>query len=307
MRALVVDDSPVTIKEIKDVLEANNFEVETADNGAAALDKYVKFKPDFVTLNVMMPVMDGVEALTRLLRLDKNARVIMITAVEDHRLVQKCLDRGAIGFITKPFHPHELIDTLTNVLKDVTNKNVVVIFNRLTSKIEEIFEKIGGINVTVSMKDIQIDYAKHPSINISELHKIRVVSVTQDAHAIPEGLTGYVAEIIGQQTGAIVTWIIPDELNLIRKYYVHAISQDEISTIESINIFSNKVLTELINSTGLRLELELVRPYDETKDKEIGSGKDLTKVKYEIIFKTMKIQMVIHLYFNTAILFRNTF
>ena len=87
MNILVVDDSNLIRNLVKSMLKLKNHEVDTADNGAQALDKYFKFQPDLVILDLSMPIMDGHETLTRLLRQDANAKVIMFSALESREEV----------------------------------------------------------------------------------------------------------------------------------------------------------------------------------------------------------------------------
>jgi len=97
MKILVVDDSTSTLNFTKKLLTASGHDVDTAGNGAAALDKYATLRPDLVLLDITMPLMDGKETLRRILELDKNATVIMTTAIDDGEIIQGYLTRGAVG------------------------------------------------------------------------------------------------------------------------------------------------------------------------------------------------------------------
>ena len=113
-RVLVVDDDAVIRQLITVNLELEGFEVETAEDGQDCLDKVKAFAPDVITLDIMMPRMDGWEAATALRDDDETASipVVLLSA----RAQQADLSRGdKIGveaYLTKPFDPDELIKTV---------------------------------------------------------------------------------------------------------------------------------------------------------------------------------------------------
>ena len=78
---LVVDDSKTSRTMLRNILVANGYEViGEAENGQEGYDKYCELEPDFVTLDITMPVMDGIETLVKIKEYDENAKVIMVTA-----------------------------------------------------------------------------------------------------------------------------------------------------------------------------------------------------------------------------------
>jgi two-component system, chemotaxis family, chemotaxis protein CheY len=104
-RVLITDDAVFMRLSLKSMLEKNGFEVVgEAENGAIALEKYKILKPDIVTLDITMPVMDGLEALKNIKALDKNAKVMMISAMGQETIVREAVMSGAVGFVIKPFN-----------------------------------------------------------------------------------------------------------------------------------------------------------------------------------------------------------
>ncbi len=103
-RVLIVDDALIMRKRIREIAEQAGWEVagEAAD-GEEAVALYKSERPDLVTLDIVMPKMDGVTALKRLMATDAAARVVMISAVDQRAKLIECLDHGAIDFIVKPF------------------------------------------------------------------------------------------------------------------------------------------------------------------------------------------------------------
>lgn len=109
---MAVDDNAAIVTLINDILTSRGHQVETALDGKIALQKYSLFKPNMVTLDLMMPEMSGYETLTKILEMDRNAIVIMLTANGEDDAVLECMKRGAMGFLTKPFKTNELLDSL---------------------------------------------------------------------------------------------------------------------------------------------------------------------------------------------------
>lgn len=117
-RILVVDDSSLIRKMLRQLLEKNDYTVAAeAVNGAEAVELYAKVKPDLVALDVTMPVMDGVEALKQIKEADPQAKVIMVTAAGQKNRILEALKLGANAFISKPFDEADLLKNLENALQ----------------------------------------------------------------------------------------------------------------------------------------------------------------------------------------------
>ena len=116
-KVLIVDDEPNIIRTIKDRLEANNFEVITAANGEEGLEA-AKEKPDIILLDIMMPIVDGYDALNNLKSSNetKHIPVIMLTARGESSAVSQAFELGAADYIVKPINPGILIDKIRQVL-----------------------------------------------------------------------------------------------------------------------------------------------------------------------------------------------
>ena len=108
-RVLIVDDALIMRKRIKDIAVQSGWEVagEAAD-GEEAVALYKSEHPDLVTLDIIMPKMDGVTALKRVMATDSGARVVMISAVDQRQKLAECIAYGAIDFIVKPFDAERL-------------------------------------------------------------------------------------------------------------------------------------------------------------------------------------------------------
>lgn len=115
-RVLVVDDSALIRKILIKLLNDNGYNVVAeAANGAEGVQLYKEVKPDFVTLDITMPVMDGVEALKKIKEFDANAKVAMISAAGQKDKLMEALKNGAELFITKPFSEPDVLKNLKSI------------------------------------------------------------------------------------------------------------------------------------------------------------------------------------------------
>ena len=119
-RVLVVDDSMFVTKQIGQILTSEGFDVvATAGDGEEGLEKYKELYPnvDLVTMDITMPKMDGVTALEKIIEFDKQACVIMISALGKQELVKKSLMIGAKNYIVKPLDRKKVLERIMLVLK----------------------------------------------------------------------------------------------------------------------------------------------------------------------------------------------
>ena len=116
-RALVVDDSPYIQKELSKILENHGCEVVgTAANGLEGVKKYKELKPDFVTLDLVMPQMGGIQTLTLLKKIDPDATVIMVSSMSGKDKIMECAKAGAKHYILKPFEDEKIAEVLNKVV-----------------------------------------------------------------------------------------------------------------------------------------------------------------------------------------------
>ena len=116
-RVLIVDDAVVMRMMIKGILNKHGYEVVgEAQNGIEAVEKYRALIPDLVTMDMVMPEMDGIAAVKQIVAGDPNARIIMCTSMGQQALVVEAIQAGAKSFITKPFQPPKILETIQKVL-----------------------------------------------------------------------------------------------------------------------------------------------------------------------------------------------
>ncbi len=119
-KVLIVDDSMFVTKQISQILTSEGFDViATASDGQEGLDIYKEKYPeiDLVTMDITMPRMDGVTALEKIIEFDKNAKVIMISALGKQDLVKKSLLIGAKNYIVKPLDRAKVLERTLMALK----------------------------------------------------------------------------------------------------------------------------------------------------------------------------------------------
>lgn len=116
-RVLVVDDAIFMRKMISDILISNGMDVVgEADTGSVAIERYLELKPDLVTMDIIMPEMNGIDAVRKIIEADSNARIVMCSALGQQALVQDAMAAGAKDFLIKPFNPSRVIEVVMKVL-----------------------------------------------------------------------------------------------------------------------------------------------------------------------------------------------
>jgi two-component system chemotaxis response regulator CheY len=117
-RLLVVDDALFMRKLICGVaIEAGWQIIGEAVNGAEAVSLYQQHRPDLVTMDLVMPVMGGLEALRQIRAFDPLAKVVVVTALDQKQSLMESIQDGAIDFIVKPFERERVLALLTKVEK----------------------------------------------------------------------------------------------------------------------------------------------------------------------------------------------
>lgn len=113
-KILTADDSAFMRKVLMDILKEAGFtNIIEAENGRQAVEKCAAEKPDLVLLDIIMPEMDGMEALKQI---GKTANVVMVTAVGQDGIMKEAAEFGAKGYIVKPFDKVKVIEEIGKVI-----------------------------------------------------------------------------------------------------------------------------------------------------------------------------------------------
>ena len=116
-RIMVVDDSRLVRAQLENVLEGTEYEIAAyCRSGEEAIEQYDSVKPDLVTMDIIMPGMDGMDAAEIILKRDPNARVVMISSLAYEDTFQRAKAIGARGFVDKPFHQGQLLEVFGQAL-----------------------------------------------------------------------------------------------------------------------------------------------------------------------------------------------
>lgn len=116
-KILIVDDSRTSRKILGDILEEAGHEIiGEAVNGEDGFLKYKELKPDLVTMDITMPVLDGIQALQLIKQVDRKARVVIITAAGLKEKMLQAFKEGADDFITKPLDKDEVVKIIGKIV-----------------------------------------------------------------------------------------------------------------------------------------------------------------------------------------------
>ena len=114
---LICDDAIFMRTMIGDILRQAGFQVVgEAENGQQAIDKYRALRPDFVTMDIVMPEMGGIDAVKEIIREDPQAKILMCSAMGQQALVIEAIQAGARDFVVKPFQPSRVLEAVQRVL-----------------------------------------------------------------------------------------------------------------------------------------------------------------------------------------------
>lgn len=117
-KLLICDDAEFMRNLLKDVVENSDFEVVgEAVNGEDVIEKYKILKPHIVTMDIVMPVKNGIEAVREIVSFDPNAKIVMCSALGQEVLVMDAIEAGAKDFIVKPFDAKNVVHVLKKVLE----------------------------------------------------------------------------------------------------------------------------------------------------------------------------------------------
>jgi two-component system chemotaxis response regulator CheY len=117
-RVLICDDAEFMRNMLKDILMNASFEIAgEAVNGLDAIEKYKILRPDIVTMDIVMPIKSGIDAVREIVSFDPKAKIVMCSALGQEVLVMDAIEAGAKDFVVKPFNQEVLVKILKKVLE----------------------------------------------------------------------------------------------------------------------------------------------------------------------------------------------
>jgi two-component system chemotaxis response regulator CheY len=117
-KLMIVDDSNIMRRRIERSQQFEELElVGTAADGIEALDLFKRTDPDVVTMDITMPHMDGIECIGRLVAMKPSIRILVVSALADKATAVEAMERGANGFLNKPFSDRQLNEAIAELLR----------------------------------------------------------------------------------------------------------------------------------------------------------------------------------------------
>lgn len=161
-RILVVDDTPANIQTVSAILKEHGYQISVATNGKQALAVLERVRPDLILLDVLMPEMDGFETCRQLKSMEawKDIPVIFLTGQTDPEHIVRGFELGAMDYVAKPFHAHELLARVnTHVTVDrLARENERLLLNVLPASIAEQLKRQTGI-IAEGFDDVSVLFA----------------------------------------------------------------------------------------------------------------------------------------------------
>ncbi len=116
-KIMIADDSDAIRLVLKDILSIGKHEiVSEAADGEEAINFYQEHNPDILLLDLAMPKKDGLTVVKQVMQIDRNAKIILITASDDQKVINQCLQSGALSYISKPFDFNGVLKAITDLL-----------------------------------------------------------------------------------------------------------------------------------------------------------------------------------------------
>jgi len=124
-RLLIVDDSLIVRNAIeRSVADGRIGEVLRAEDGAGAVELFREHRPEMVTMDLTMPKVNGLEAIRRIREIEPEASILVISALNSHKTALEAIQRGACGFLTKPFTEREVVEALEQLAGHARGRRV---------------------------------------------------------------------------------------------------------------------------------------------------------------------------------------
>ena len=117
-RVMIADDSKAIRIALKDIILNGKHElVAEAADGAESVEKFVDLKPDVLLLDLVLPKKDGLTVLKEIKETNPNAKIIIISVVDNKQMIQDCISAGALAYVTKPFTADDVLKSISSAVK----------------------------------------------------------------------------------------------------------------------------------------------------------------------------------------------
>ncbi|GIK60131.1 MAG: sigma-54-dependent Fis family transcriptional regulator [Ignavibacteriota bacterium] len=280
-KILIVDDEKVIRESLQNWFEDDNYLVDTAENGEIALKKYTVEKYDLLLVDMKMPGMSGLDLLSKIKAIDKDALIILITAFASVPTAITALKNGAYDYVTKPIDPDELSHLVKRALEQKALKMENI---QLKENIDEIIKPDNLIGESFQMKKIL--ELVHTVAKTDTTVMIRGESGTGKeliAKAIHINSNRKYFPIITVNCGALAESLLESELFGHEKGSFTGAQFRRKGKFEMAD--RGTIFLDEIGSISLKMQVELLRVIESKQFNRVG-GNDLIKSDFRVITAT---------------------
>jgi len=279
-KILVIDDERSIRNTLKEVLEYENHEIDTAVDGSEGIEMYAKGKHELVLCDIKMPNMDGIEVLEKLIDMPGNAPIVMISGHGNIDTAVEAIKKGAFDFIEKPLDLNRLLITIRNALE---RKDLVAETQALKRRVNKTYEIIGE------------------SVAIQQVLEIIERVAPTDARVLITGNNGTGKELVARwlheksarangpfvevNCAAIPSELIESELFGHEKGSFTSAYKDRKGKFEIAN--KGTIFLDEIGDMSLSAQAKVLRALQENKITRVGSDKEI-RVDVRIVAATNK-------------------
>ena len=279
MKVLIVDDERAIRYSLKEILEMENYQVETAENGLEGLQKAQKEKYDAIFCDIKMPQMDGTELLGKIMAEGIETPVVMISGHADITTAVDCIKKGAFDFIEKPLDLNRILITL----KNATDKASLVKETKILKKKIYGREMIGESAPIAHLKDMIGKVAPtQASVLITGPNGSGKELVAQSIYQLSERSMMPFVEV---NCAAIPSELIDSELFGHKKGSFTSAIRDHKGKFEQAD--GGTIFLDEIGDMSLAAQAKVLRVLQERKLTPVGGDKEIT-VDVRVIAATNK-------------------
>ena len=279
MKVLIVDDERAIRYSLKEILEMENYQVDSAENGKEGLQKAEKEKYDAIFCDIKMPEMDGTEMLSKLIEEGIETPVIMVSGHADITTAVDCIKKGAFDFIEKPLDLNRILITL----KNATDKANLVKETRILKKKVYGQEMVGGSMPVAHLKEMIEKVAPtQASVLITGPNGSGKELVAQGIYQLS---TRSMMPFVEVNCAAIPSELIDSELFGHKKGSFTSAVRDHKGKFEQAD--GGTIFLDEIGDMSLAAQAKVLRVLQERKLTPVGGDKEIT-VDVRVIAATNK-------------------
>ena len=279
MKVLIVDDERAIRYSLKEILEMENYQVDSAENGKEGLQKAEKEKYDAIFCDIKMPEMDGTEMLSKLIEEGIETPVIMVSGHADITTAVDCIKKGAFDFIEKPLDLNRILITL----KNATDKANLVKETRILKKKVYGQEMVGGSMPVAHLKEMIEKVAPtQASVLITGPNGAGKELVAQGIYQLS---TRSMMPFVEVNCAAIPSELIDSELFGHKKGSFTSAVRDHKGKFEQAD--GGTIFLDEIGDMSLAAQAKVLRVLQERKLTPVGGDKEIT-VDVRVIAATNK-------------------